>query len=174
LGAKKVIATGRNLTKLSELKSLGADVTIPLTRPPMDLEAALIEQFRGDGVNIVLDYLWGKSAEAVIVAAARGGKDAVPIRFVRIGSVSGREITLPSAALRSSALVLMGSGIGSIGMDGLIAAVQGVLHAVVPANLQIRMKPISLAEVEKTWNQDSGEYRVVYTIPQHSVLTREP
>jgi hypothetical protein len=33
------------------------------------------------------DYLWGQSAERLLFAAAKAGKDAVPIRFVQIGSL---------------------------------------------------------------------------------------
>jgi hypothetical protein len=42
------------------------------------------------GVDVVLDYLWGKSAERLIAAGAKVGAEAVPIRFVQIGSVTGR------------------------------------------------------------------------------------
>src|ERR1700726_3801572 len=130
-GAKRVIATGRNVAALEQVKALGADVTIPLIQSPKELETAFKEQFGGEGVDVVLDYLWGKTAEILIVAAAKAGKDAVPIRLVQIGAVSGGDFTLPGAALRSSALVLMGSGFGSIPLEGLIGAIGGVLNAVV-------------------------------------------
>jgi hypothetical protein len=115
----------------------------------------------------VLDYLWGQSAETLIVAAAKAGKDAVPIRFVQIGAVSGRDITLPSAALRSSALVLMGSGIGSISLGGLVGAISGVLQAVVPGKLKIKTQAVPLANVEDAWNKDSGNSRVVFVVRQN-------
>jgi NADPH:quinone reductase-like Zn-dependent oxidoreductase len=139
-GARKVIATGRNVAALEQVKALGADVAIPLIQSPKELETAFKEQFGGDGVDVVLDYLWGKSAEILIVAAAKAGKDAVPIRFFQIGAVSGGDITLPGAALRSSALVLMGSGIGSIPLEGLIGAIGGVLNAVVRGKCRRNME----------------------------------
>jgi NADPH:quinone reductase-like Zn-dependent oxidoreductase len=168
LGAKRVVATGRNVAALEEVKALGVDATIPLLQSPKELEAAFKEQFGGEGIDVVLDYLWGKSAEILIVAAAKAGKDAVPIRFVQIGAVSGSDITLPGAALRSSALVLMGSGIGSIPFGGLIGAISGVLNAVVPGNLKIETKAVPLANVEETWNKDSGNSRVVFVVRQSS------
>ena len=82
----------------------------------------LVEAFQkqfADRVDVVVDYLWGQSAERII-AGAKAGKDAVPIRFVHVGSVSAPDITLRSAALRSSAIELMGSGIGSIPVDRLV------------------------------------------------------
>jgi NADPH:quinone reductase-like Zn-dependent oxidoreductase len=164
LGAKRVIATGRNLEALEQVRALGADVTISLNQPHDALESAFEEQFGGEGVDVVLDYLWGKSAEALIVAAARGGKDAVPIRYVEIGAVSGRDITLPSAALRSSALVLMGSGIGSIPFHGLIGAMRGVLDAVIPAKLKIETQVVALADVESSWNKGGGSPRIVFAV----------
>src|SRR4029079_16041988 len=131
LGARKVIATGRNVDALA---SLGADVTITLGEA--DLETKLKEQFAG-GVDVVVDYLWGKSAETILTAGAKAGPDAVPIRFVQIGSASGADITLPSAVLRSSAIELMGSGIGSISLDRLINAAGGLLRAAVPGGFKI-------------------------------------
>src|SRR6202049_3383461 len=166
MGAKRVIATGRNVEALEQLMGIGADATVPLARSPEELETAFEEQFGGAGVDVVLDYLWGQSAEIMIVAAAKAGKDAVPIRFVQIGALSGGNITLPSAALRSSALVLMGSGIGSVPLEGLVGAIRGVMEAVVAGRVQIETEAVPLAEVEDTWNKDSGNSRVVFDVRQ--------
>ena len=164
MGGKRVVATGRNAEALEQLKGIGADATIPLTQSPKELATAFMEQFAGEGIDVVLDYLWGQSAEALIVAAAKAGKDGVPIRFVQIGALSGGTIALPSAALRSSALVLMGSGIGSIPLDGLVGAIRGVLQAVVPGKLKIETKVVPLADVEATWNKDSSASRIVFAV----------
>jgi NADPH:quinone reductase-like Zn-dependent oxidoreductase len=164
MGAKKVIATGRNPQALEELKGLGADVTIPLTLTSQDLEAAFHEQFAEDGVQVVLDYLWGQSAEMLIVAAAKAGKDGVQVRYVNIGSMSGGDITLPAAALRASDLVLMGSGIGSVPLVGLLGAISDLMQAVVPSRLQIETEAVPLASVEENWNREGGRSRVVFIV----------
>jgi hypothetical protein len=75
-------------------------------------------------------------------------------------------ITLPSAALRSSALVLMGSGIGSIPLKGLVGAISGVLQAVAPGKLKIETKVVPLTDVDDAWNKDSGASRVVFVVRQ--------
>jgi NADPH:quinone reductase-like Zn-dependent oxidoreductase len=164
LGAKKVIATGRNAEALPLLTELGADVTISIAQPAEKLESAFQEQFGGDGVDVVLDYLWGQSAELLIVAAAKAGKEAVPIRYVEVGSVSGANISLPSAALRASGLQLMGSGTGSIPVERLIGAISELLRAVVPGHLNIETEAISLADVEEAWTKDSGKRRIVFIV----------
>ncbi|HXW20322.1 MAG TPA: zinc-binding alcohol dehydrogenase family protein, partial [Roseiarcus sp.] len=136
LGAAKVIATARNAEALRSLARLGADVTIPLVEDEVALEDSFKQQFAA-GVNVVVDYLWGKSAETLLRAGAKAGADAQSIRFVQIGAVSAPDITLPSAVLRSSAIELMGSGIGSIARDRLIDAIRGVLRAAAPAGFKI-------------------------------------
>jgi NADPH:quinone reductase-like Zn-dependent oxidoreductase len=162
MGAKKVIATGRNAEALQALKTLGADVTIQL---PADdkFEDALQEQFQ-DGIDVVLDYLWGESAERIFVAGAKAGKEAVPIRFVHIGSVSAPSITLPSAALRSSAIELMGSGIGSIPIGRLIKSVEDLLQAAVSAGFAIATQTFPLSQVATVWETAGNVPRAVFEI----------
>src|SRR5690606_29165870 len=94
LGAAKVIATGRNAAALG---SLGADEKIVLGEDDEALEKRFRNAF-AEGVDVVIDYLWGRSAERLIVAAARTGRDGRPLRFVQVGSASGADITLPGAA----------------------------------------------------------------------------
>ena len=163
LGAKKVIATARNADALESIAALGADVTIPLVEDDDALESTLKEQFAA-GVDVVIDYLWGPSAEQILIAAAKAGRDAVPIRFVQIGSTSSQDITLPSAVLRSSAIELMGSGIGSIPLDRIVSAISELLQATGPAGLQIDTTPVPLPDVERAWREDDSRRRTVFTV----------
>src|SRR5580704_5644221 len=139
LGAGKVIATGRNAAELEEVKKLGADIVIPFKLGAMhpsgakEYENALRQVFAA-GINVVIDYLWGESARTVIVAIAKAVEDATPVRFVHVGGASGEEnIELPGAALRSSAIQLMGSGLKSVPFAKLLDSIRNVLGAVVPA-----------------------------------------
>jgi NADPH:quinone reductase-like Zn-dependent oxidoreductase len=165
MGARKVVATGRNVDSLDALSVLGADVTIPLGDAGDAFEDALKEQFGGEGIDVVLDYLWGQSAERVIIAGAKAGKDAVPIRFVQIGSVSAPNLTLPSAALRSSAITLMGSGIGSIAMDRLVKSIGELMQATVPGGFDIATETFPLSEVEHVWAAAGSMPRTVFQMP---------
>jgi NADPH:quinone reductase-like Zn-dependent oxidoreductase len=162
LGAGKVIAIARNVEALESVAALGADVTIPLGDDAA-LDDALKDVF-SERVDIVIDYLWGHSAERILRAGARYGHDAVPIRYVQIGASSGADITLPSAALRSSAIELMGSGIGSIRRDRIVHAINQVLKATVPARLQVAFNAVPLRDVERAWLADDGRRRTVLTV----------
>ena len=114
---------------------------------------------------MVIDYLWGESAKTVIVAIAKTVEDATPVRFVHVGGASGEEnIELPGAALRSSALVLMGSGVKSVRFPVLLGAIKHVFELVQPAGLEIATKVAPLSQVEEVWEKDTGKPRVVFSI----------
>jgi NADPH:quinone reductase-like Zn-dependent oxidoreductase len=167
-GAARVIATGRNEGELRELLSLGADIVIPFTlgtahpSGTVDYEKALTAVF-AEGINVVVDYLWGESAKTVIVAIAKAVENANPVRFIHVGGASREEIIeLPGAALRSSAIQLMGSGVKSVPFPKLLDATRKVFDAVVPANLQIATEVLPLSEIEVAWNAP-GKPRIVIT-----------
>ena len=164
LGARKVVATGRNVQTLSTLPPLGADVTIPIGDGGQPFEDELRQQFAGEGIDIVLDYLWGPTAERILVAGATGGRDAVPIRFVQIGAVAAPKITLPSAVLRSSAITLMGSGIGSVPGDRIVEAIRGVLQATTSAGFAIGSQVFPLSDIERVWALPEGPLRTVFRV----------
>lgn len=169
LGAAKVIATGRNAEELEEVKQIGADVVIPfglgLLYPSgaRDYEEALKQTLSG-GIDVVIDYLWGESAKTAIVALAKTIEDK-PVRFVHVGGASGdANIELLGAALRSSALMLMGSGVGSVSRRALVQSISGVFEAVRPAGLKVATKVVPLSEVAHVWDKATGKPRVVFTI----------
>jgi NADPH:quinone reductase-like Zn-dependent oxidoreductase len=161
LGAKKVIATGRNTEALKSLAPLGADLTIPLGEDGKALEKAFLEPFH-ERVDVVLDYLWGESMERLLVAAAKAGEEGVPIRCIQIGGASASSISLPNQILRASALQLMGSGIGSVPFNRLLNAIEGVLQATVPGHFEIATTPVPLSNVEDAWSTEIRQSRTVF------------
>jgi NADPH:quinone reductase-like Zn-dependent oxidoreductase len=165
LGAARVIATARNGGVESQLRGLGADHFVALNEPVDVLTSRFRSVLSEQQVNVVLDYLWGPSAEALIAASSThgAGRAAPRLRFVQIGSLSQAHATLPAAALRSSGLELMGSGLGSVSNEGLVRAVAGVLHAVSRAGLRIEAETVRLEDVERAWTLDADR-RLVFTL----------
>ena len=92
LGAKRVVAVGRNAERLKRAAELGADATVNLAED--DLAAAFKEAAGGDGPTYVVDTLWGAPAVAAIQAAAPGW------RLVQVGQSAGAEATVASAVIR--------------------------------------------------------------------------
>ncbi len=169
-GAGRVIATGRNEDELREMEALGADVRIPFSlgsSHPLGakrFEQALIAEF-ARGIDVVIDYLWGESAKTIMVAVAKGAEGEKPVRFVHVGGASREEnIELPGAALRSSAIQLMGCGVKSVPFPKLLEAIHGVFEAVAPARLRIATKTAPLSAIGEVWDAP-GKPRIVVTIP---------
>jgi hypothetical protein len=89
LGARKVIACGRNVEKLA---ALGADETVNLSQDEADLRT----QFAGlaaQQIDVVVDYLWGRSAELLLPALAKHSPGNAPVRFIQVGSLSAADIS---------------------------------------------------------------------------------
>lgn len=112
-GAGRVVATGRNPASLRELLALGADEVLSLQQPDEELVARLRDLHAATPFDIVLDYLWGHSAELLLHALRGDGGFTHRVRFVSVGTMQGDELRLSGATLRSTDLHLTGSGLGS-------------------------------------------------------------
>jgi NADPH:quinone reductase-like Zn-dependent oxidoreductase len=164
LGAKKVIATGRNPAGLERAVRLGADATIDLTLEPEALSAAFARELAGEGIDIVLDYLFGTFAELLLTAIGRSENGGKPLRYVEIGNAAGKQIALSGWILRAVPVTIMGSGLGSVPTKDLIDAAGDAMRALTPNQLDIAATGVPLANVAKIWN-DAPESRIVFTIP---------
>ncbi len=163
-GARRVIATGRNPEALELLKALGADSTISLDQAPDALITALRNEITTNGVDVVLDYLWGPPAETFLAAIAQKGLDhAAPrIRYVQIGNMAGPTISLSAATLRSSGLELLGSGFGSASLDQIREAVANFFAMIAINPIEFTYKAAPLSEASSLWNTDDQGVRLVF------------
>jgi NADPH:quinone reductase-like Zn-dependent oxidoreductase len=167
LGAGRVIAAGRNPKALESTRSLGADTTIQLDQPRQNLVEAFTSAAKDrngkDGIDIVLDYLWGPPTEALVEALTGHDFTAEPhtTRLIEIGAIAGPTIALPGAALRSSGLEIYGSGGGSVPRHAIVEAVPEILQCAARGELKLETKKVPLADVETVWNQKEDR-RVVF------------
>jgi NADPH:quinone reductase-like Zn-dependent oxidoreductase len=161
LGASRVIATGRDQEALAQVARLGADETISLNQPDEDLLRTFKQAL--SGVQVVLDYLWGPSAQLLLEAAAgHGSPQGEPrIRFVQIGSISGNAITLAGGWLRSSGVELLGSGLGSLSGQQILQSLTAMYAAASKVQFAIDIDRVPLPEVEKAWTRKT-ERRMVF------------
>ncbi|HEX3987436.1 MAG TPA: zinc-binding alcohol dehydrogenase family protein [Acidobacteriaceae bacterium] len=100
LGARRVVAAGRNPQALKELRELGADRVLSLAQD----HAALVAAFRGalteERIDLVLDYVWGAPAEAALEAMTLKGAGAMATRFAtsRLAPAPGPGLLCPRRA----------------------------------------------------------------------------
>jgi NADPH:quinone reductase-like Zn-dependent oxidoreductase len=161
LGAKRIIAAGRNVDALA-----GADVdaVIALSQPEDGLHDALAAE-AGRGIDVIVDYLWGRPTELVLEALAKGFKaeSTHRTRLVEVGTSAGPTITLPGATLRSIDLHILGSGFGAASLGSVLAAIPTLFDMAAKGDLSIAVEPVPLAQVEQAWGRVEKGKRVVFT-----------
>ena len=166
LGARRVIATGRDPAALQQLLNSGADAVISLKQEEAALTAAFHREFEDGGVDVVLDYLWGASAQALLNALPGHGspRQGARLRYVQIGSISGETIPLKASTLRSSGLELIGSGLGSVSTARLLAGIGELFQIITAARLSVDFTERPLTEIESAWKGNTGGDRLVLTL----------
>lgn len=165
-GAKKVIATGRNEQSLKELLLLGADEIISLKQD----DGAFVSQLKiihgQNPIDVILDYLWGQSAELILSAIKGNGGFSHRTRFVTIGGVTGDTITLSSSILRGTDIQILGSGLGTWTREEIKLLITKILPEAFQLSadglLKIETVNIPINDIEKAWNMNiEGGKRLV-------------
>jgi len=167
LGAQRVIATGRNEAKLRALTELGADVVVPLGDLGDPFRETIRREAAESKVGVVLDYLWGRSAEVLvdILGGPDGPRGTSLVRFVHIGSMMGPTASIPGAKLRSSGLEILGTGLGSTPNPEIVVAIGEFLGACAASHFRVDADVHPLSEVGTLWTPAVDDKRVVFSIP---------
>lgn len=158
-GAGKIVAAGRDASRLDGLQTAGATAIVTLDAVDLVAEAAA-------DVDIVLDYIWGDPAAATmtLIVAARGDRGK-PLTWVSTGSAAGAAAPVPSAALRASRLRIVGSGQGSVTTGEIIAELPEIVRSVSSGVLSVDARAVPLADVEKAWAESAGAPQRIVLVP---------
>lgn len=159
-GAGKVIVTGRNLNSLQEAISLGADEIIPFNQDK-EITVTQIQAFHKKfQVDVVIDYLWGHSAEMIIAALKNDNNQFHPIRFVTAGSTISDTITISSSFLRNNNIQISGSGLPTTSPDEKKSFFNELLPECFQLAAKVKLKidtvNVSLQDIEQAWNMNIG------------------
>lgn len=162
LGAKRVVAAGRNPQSLRSLPEVGADAVIQLDAPTDELQEAFAREAGASGFQLVLDYVWGQPTEAFLSAITR--KEFAMIReetrLLQAGESAGPTISLPAAVLRSTAITILGTA-GIPGREVLADALQRILAYAASGELHIETRRVPLADIEDAWQRTEMSPRAV-------------
>lgn len=168
-GAGKVIATGRNAPSLQHLLSLGADETIQIERNDESFKTTLTTIHAATPVDVIIDYLWGHTAETILACLKGKGRFTNRTRYVSVGSMAGDLMQLSAACLRSVDLQLTGSGLGSWSREQLAQLFSDILpeafNLAAAGKLQLETLTMPLHRIAELWNLEvpAGQ-RLVVTI----------
>ncbi len=164
-GAGKVIAAGRNASRLAPLRDLGATDTIILEGAADDIAQRLGTACAD--VDIVIDYLWGPPAAAAMIALVTNRADeSRPLTWIEIGSVAGATAIIPSAALRACRLQIVGSGQGSVSTRDILTELAELAREITTGAFSVDARPVALAEVEKAWAEAATSNQRIVITPQ--------
>jgi NADPH:quinone reductase-like Zn-dependent oxidoreductase len=164
LGAARVVGAGRDSQRLDLLKSLGTDKVVSLNGDDKDV-AEQLGRAAAD-IDVVIDYLWGRPTEQAMPALLTARTDRSKALFwIQIGSMAGRDITLPSFLLRAANLNIMGSGQGSLTTDDIIAELPSLAGEIASGTLAVNPAPISLARIEQAWHTPTAPGQRIVLVP---------
>ncbi|MDN5289438.1 MAG: zinc-binding alcohol dehydrogenase family protein [Mucilaginibacter sp.] len=168
-GAGKVIAIGRNEQSLQDLLELGADEIISVKQDDEQFLAQLKATHTNSPIDVIIDYLWGHTAEMILASLMGKGSFTQKTRFVSIGSMTGDLIQLSAANMRSVNLQLTGSGLGSWSKDEVRKLFAEILpemfQLAADGKLKVKTTEVKLADIADLWNLDVPDgQRLVVTI----------
>ncbi|MEU6537836.1 zinc-binding alcohol dehydrogenase family protein [Streptomyces sp. NPDC047000] len=162
LGAARVLAAGGRGDALEALRARDTE-TVEIPRADRDVTCdALTAALDGDCPSLVLDYVWGRTAEAAFAALGRHGlgEDSADIAYVQIGTLGGGEAAVPAALLRSRRMNITGSGAGSVPVQRLLTEIPRVMTAITEGTLQAPCTAYPISRAGEAWAH-SGPTRAV-------------
>jgi len=168
-GARKIIVTGRNEESLKELLALGADEAVSVTQSDEDFIAQLKAIHAETPIDVIIDYLWGRTAEMILSCVKGNGSFTNKIRYVSVGSITGDIIQLSAANMRSGDLQLTGSGLGAWSRKqvGLFFAeiLPEMYQLAVEGKLKAETIAVKMEDIAELWELNiPGGKRLVVTI----------
>lgn len=168
-GAKRVIVTGRNQESLNELLELGADEIISVMQSDEQFIAQLKAIHAETPIDVIIDYLWGHTAEMILTCIKGDGSFTNRIRYVSVGSITGDIIQLSAANMRSADLQLTGSGLGAWSRKqvGLLLSeiLPEMFQLAAEGKLKVDTITVKMEDIAELWDLDiPGGKRLVVTI----------
>ncbi|KAB8188940.1 zinc-binding dehydrogenase [Nonomuraea phyllanthi] len=164
LGAGRIVATGRDDAQLREVRAVGADTVINTAVSDEALAQAYLDA-RGDGYDVVLDYLWGRPSEILLRALVpRSFAFGKPTRVVQIGESAGTELALSASSLRTSGVEVYGAAKG-FDAQTIDEVYQQVVTWTRSGELTFDVEKVPLSDIETAWRRTDLKGRRLVVMP---------
>ncbi|SNY71396.1 quinone oxidoreductase family protein [Paractinoplanes atraurantiacus] len=152
LGAGRIVATGRDDGQLREVRALGADEVINTAVPDEALTRAYLDA-KGDGYDVVLDYLWGRPTEVLLRSLVpKSFAFPTPTRLIQIGESAGAAIALTADSLRTSGVEICGAAKG-LSPQTMQEAYGQVVTWARSGELTFDVVRVPLSDIETAWQR---------------------
>jgi NADPH:quinone reductase len=155
LGARRVVAAGRNAEKLRRAQELGADATVVTDVGDSNhgelqgLAERLKQACGGDGPSYVVDPLWGDVVAVAVVAAGPGA------RIVHLGQSAGAEATLTSGTVRGKQLEIFGYSNFAQPIDVLREEYPRLVRHATNGEIVVDVERVPLDDIAAAWRRQA-------------------
>ncbi|MEW9529517.1 zinc-binding alcohol dehydrogenase family protein [Microbispora sp. NPDC049125] len=164
LGAGRIVATGRDDDQLREVRVIGADTVINTAVSDETLAQAYLDA-RGDGYDVVVDYLWGRPSEILLRALVpRSFAFGKPTRVVQIGESAGAELALAGSSLRTSGVEIYGAAKG-LDPQTMNEVYQQIVTWTRSGELTFDLEKVPLSDIETAWQRTDLKGRRLVVMP---------
>jgi NADPH:quinone reductase len=146
LGAGRVVAVGRDESRLAAAGELGADAMVALggddfrQRLSAACEASLPP-------TLVVDLLWAEPVEAAAAVAGSGA------RFVHLGQSAGGNATLASGLVRGKQLQILGYSNFAVPADALARGYGEIVGHAAAGKIRLKTETVPLERVGEAWER---------------------
>jgi NADPH:quinone reductase-like Zn-dependent oxidoreductase len=152
-GAARVVAVGRDRTRLAEITAVDAAVTLA------DGFVDEVVAASGGPPTVVIDTLWGEAVAALLPALAPGA------RVVNVGASAGPESALPSAAVRGKQLAVLGYSNFGVPRAQFVEGYRELVGLAATGEITLPLTTFSLDDVAAAWQAAAGGgTKVVVTV----------
>jgi NADPH2:quinone reductase len=141
-GASWIVAAGRSVAGRERALRRGADVAVGVGDG--DFGARLADA-AGDGIDLVVDTLWGEPLVAS-VAVLRAGA-----RIVHVGTASGPTAALAGGPLRGKRIDIRGFAVFSEAHDDRVREYAAVCQAAADGTVAVDIDEVPLADAPDAW-----------------------
>jgi NADPH2:quinone reductase len=152
LGAGRIVATGRDDEQLREVRALGADTVINTAVSDEALAKAYLDA-KGDGYDVVLDYLWGRPTEillrSLVPESFTFGK---PTRLIQVGESASGALVVAAESLRTSGVEIYGAAKG-LSPDTMTEVFGQIVRWTQAGELMFDVVKVPLSDIESAWQR---------------------
>lgn len=147
LGAGRVVAACRDPRGRERAAELGADAVADLAGDDTSVLVARLAEAAAGRLDLVLDPLWGRPAQAALRVLSVGG------RLVNLGSSAGQEASLSSATLRSGMHSVLGYTNNALSPEQKAGTLALILEHAAAGRLDTDREVLPLARVAAGWSR---------------------
>jgi NADPH2:quinone reductase len=135
------------------------------TAVPDDALAQAFIDARGEGYDVVVDYLWGRPTEILLGTLVPDSfAFPKPTRLIQIGEAASAELALTASSLRTSGVEIYGAARG-LGPETMGEVYGQVVRWAQAGELTFDLLTVPLSDIENAWQRTDLKGRRLVVVP---------